>query len=104
MEIDILTAELGKINFAPSNIYEEVAQNVKTICTTPKYSVPLDRKFGVDANFLDRPTPKAMAKIQAEIIQSIRKYEPRCKVKRISFEGNIDGKLNLKVRIAINEE
>ena len=49
MEIDILTAELGKINFAPSNIYEEVAQNVKTICTTPKYSVPLDRKFGVDA-------------------------------------------------------
>ena len=94
MEIDILTAELGKINFAPSNIYEEVAQNVKTICTTPKYSVPLDRKFGVDANFLD----------QAEIIQSIRKYEPRCKVKRISFEGNIDGKLNLKVRIAINEE
>ena len=104
MEIDILTAELSKVNFAPSNIYEEVAQNVKTICTTTKYSVPMDRNFGVDANFLDRPTPKAMAQIQAELIQAIRKYEPRCKVKKISFEGTIDGKLNLKVRIAIDEE
>lgn len=101
MEIDILTAELSRINFAPSNIYEEVAQNVKTICTTPKYSVPLDRKFGVDADFLDRPTPKAMAQIQAELIQAIRKYEPRGKVKKISFDGNIDGKLNLRVRIVI---
>lgn len=104
MEIDILTAELSEVNFAPSNIYEEVAQNVKIICTTSKYSVPMDRNFGVDANFLDLPTPKAMAQIQAEIIQAIRKYEPRCKVKKINFEGNIDGKLNLKVRIAINEE
>ena len=104
MEIDIFTAELAKINFEPSNIYEEVAQNVKTICTTPKYSVPLDRTFGIDANFLDRPTPKAMAQIQAELIQAVRKYEPRCKVRKIAFEGDIDGKLNLKVRIAINEE
>ena len=104
MEIDILTAELGKVNFAPSSIYEEIAQNVKTICTTAKYSVPMDRNFGVNANFLDRPTPKAKAQIQAEIIQAIRKYEPRCKVKKISFEANIYGKLNLRVRIAINEE
>ena len=104
MEIDILTAEFSKVNFAPSNIYEEIAQNVKTICTTSKYSVPMDRNFGIDANFLDQPTPKAMAQIQAEMIQAIRKYEPRCKVKKINFEGNIDGKLNLKVRIAINEE
>ena len=104
MEIDILTAEPDKINFAPSDVYEEISQNVKTICTTPKYSVPMDRNFGVDTSFLDRPTPKAMAQIQAEIVQAIRKYEPRCKVTKISFEGNIDGKLNLKVRIAINEE
>ena len=104
MELDILLADQTKITFAPKSIYEEIAQNVRTICTTPKYSVPLDRKFGVDANFLDKPTPRARAQIQSEIIQAVRKYEPRCKVLKVSFTGNLDGEMNVKVRIAINEK
>ena len=104
MEIDVLASRNEELNFAPENLMEEVAQNVRTICTTEKYSVPMDRLFGVNATMLDRPTPKAMAQIQAELIQAIRKYEPRCKVRKISFEGDINGKLTAKVRIAINEE
>ena len=103
MEIEVLTTP-KEINFAPSNLVEEVAQNVRTICTTPKYSVPMDRTFGIDATILDRPTPKAVAQIQAEITQKIRKYEPRCRVKHVGFEGNIDGQLVAKVRIEILEE
>lgn len=103
MELDVsLMPE--EINFAPANVIEEVVQNVRTICTTSKYSVPMDRLFGVDAVMLDRPTPRAMAAMQAEIVQAIRKYEPRCKVKRVSFEGDLDGRLNVKVRIDILEE
>ena len=104
MELNILISDFKEINFAPDNIIEEVVQNVKIICSTPKYSVPMDRLFGIDAEMIDKPTPKAMAALQAEIIQAIRKYEPRCKVLRVSFEGNIDGKLAVKVRITINEE
>ena len=103
MEIDILATNT-EINFAPENLIAEIAQNVRTICSTEKYSVPMDRLFGIDTAMLDRPTPKAMASLQAEIIQAIKKYEPRCKVKKISFEANLDGKLTVKVRIAINEE
>ncbi|MBQ3396321.1 MAG: GPW/gp25 family protein [Synergistaceae bacterium] len=103
MELDVsLMPE--EINFAPANVIEEVVQNVRTICTTSKYSVPMDRLFGVDAVMLDRPTPRAMAAMQAEIVQAIRKYEPRCKVKRVSFDGDLDGRLNVKVRIDILEE
>ncbi len=103
MELDVsLMPE--EINFAPANVIEEVVQNVRTICTTSKYSVPMDRLFGVDAVMLDRPTPRAMAAMQAEIVQAIRKYEPRCKVKRVSFDGDLDGRLNVKVRIEILEE
>ena len=103
MEVDVLAVQ-QEINFAPGNVIEEVVQNVRTICSTPKYSVPMDRLFGVDAVVVDRPTPKAMAEIQAEIIQAIRKYEPRCKVKKVSFDGDLDGRLAVKVRILINEE
>ena len=103
MEVDVLAVQ-EEIDFAPSNVIEEVVQNVRTICTTPKYSVPMDRLFGVNAVMVDRPTPKAMAEIQAELIQAIRKYEPRCKVKKVMFDGDLDGKLSVKVRILINEE
>ena len=104
MEIDILTASAEEINFAPTTEAEEIAQNVRTIITTPKYSVPMDRLFGVNAEIVDRPTPKAMAQLQAEIIQAVRKYEPRCRVRKVTFEGDNDGKLAVKVRIEILEE
>ena len=103
MEIDIMASQ-EKINFAPDTEIEEIIQNVRTICTTPKYSVPMDRLFGVDTAMLDSPTPKTMAAIQAEMIQAIRKYEPRCRVKKVAFEGDNDGKLSVKVRIEILEE
>ena len=102
MEIDVLASQNDEINFAPANIIEEITQNVRTICTTTKYSVPMDRVFGVDTAMLDRPTPKAMASLQAELIQAIKKYEPRCKVKRVSFDGDMNGKLIAKVRIVID--
>ena len=82
----------------------EVIQTVRTICATTKYSVPLDRRFGLNAVMLDAPTPKAMAALQAEIIMAIRKYEPRARVTQVSFEGDMDGKLIPKVRVRIDEE
>ena len=103
MEVEVLATQ-KEINFAPANLVEEVAQNVRTICTTPKYSVPLDRLFGVNAVIVDRPTPRAIAEMQAELIQAIRKFEPRCRVKKVSFDGDVDGKLTAKVRIEIREE
>lgn len=102
MEVDVLAVQ-NEIDFAPGSLIEEVVQNVRTILTTPKYSVPMDRLFGVNAVMVDRPTPKAMAELQAEIVQAIRKYEPRCKVKKVMFHGDLDGKLSVKVRIIINE-
>ena len=103
MELEVSTMP-EEINFAPDSVVEEVVQNVRTICSTSKYSVPMDRLFGVDAAIVDRPTPKAMAEIQAELIQAIRKYEPRCKVKKVMFDGDLDGRLSVKVRILIDEE
>ena len=35
MDIEVLATQ-KEINFAPANVIEEVAQNVRTICTTTK--------------------------------------------------------------------
>ena len=52
---------------------------------------------------MDKPIPVAKAKLSSEIILVIKKYEPRVKVTKITFEGDIDGKLKPKVQVMINE-
>jgi len=103
MELDV-TARLEEIDFAPANVVVEIMQNVRTIFTTMKYSVPLDRLFGVNAVMIDKPMLKAMATLQAEIISAIHKYEPRCRVTKVTFDGDLDGKLVPRVRIKIDEK
>ena len=88
----VVEVRQDRVNFEPSNEAEEILQNVITICSTPKYSVPMDREFGIDASLLDAPMPQAGAKYKAEIIRAIRKFEPRARVKRIEFYRDSEGK------------
>lgn len=103
MEYDITTAP-EHIDFAPASKLLEIFQNVRMILTTTKYSVPLDRLFGLDPSIVDMPMPAAQAKLTAEIVRAIHKYEPRCRVVRVWYDGNMDGRLIPTVRIRILDE
>ena len=54
MTYEINGGETPPINFAPVTIAEEVMQNVRMIISTIKYSVPMDREFGIDGAVVDR--------------------------------------------------
>ena len=90
-------------DFAPATVAEEVMQNIRTLLSTLKGQVPLDRGFGIDAKVLDLPVRQAMAKLQIEIYESIQNYEPRAEVKSISFKGDnaVDGVLVPVVEVDI---
>lgn len=92
------------IDFAPANLIEEVLQNVRTIISTIKGTVPLDRAFGVSATWLDSPFPAAQAKLTAEIYTQIAKYEPRAVITGVSFISDMDGILVPKVQVSIFEQ
>ena len=64
---------------------EEINQNVKVITSTPVGSLAFDRDFGIDMSLLDNPIPIAQGLITVELIEKIRKYEPRVNVKEIIF-------------------
>jgi phage baseplate assembly protein W len=103
-EFDV-TATSGEINFAPNSVIEEVTQNVRTIISTLKGTVPLDRTFGVDGSIIDRPIPIAQAMMRQDIVNAIRQYEPRAVIVSITFSdpsATIDGLLKPTVRIRIN--
>lgn len=81
----------------------EVVQNIRTILTTRKGTVPLDREFGVSFTFLDDPLPSAIAQIQREVFEAVRKYEKRAVIKEISLDKDpLAGRLVPKVRIEVN--
>lgn len=65
---------------------EEIMQNLKTLLTTPAGSVAFDREFGIDTSFIDMPIEIAKARITAEYIEKINKYENRVKISEIIFE------------------
>lgn len=92
------------IKFAPQTTTEEILQNVRTILSTIKGSVPLDRKFGISGDAVDKPMQKAEAILSSEIFAQIRRYEPRVSIESITFEADISGKLSPTVGVKINNE
>lgn len=86
--MELLVSTLPKdLVISPDSRYEEIAQNVRMILTTPKGSVPLDRDFGLDFKVLDQPTSRAQALLSAEIITQVSRYEPRANVTKVDWEN-----------------
>lgn len=100
--MNYLIDPLKAIDFSPDTEIEEILQNVRIILTTVKGSVPLDRDFGIDGSYVDKPIPVARAKLSAEIMKAVQKYEPRVTISSISFSGSQDGVLVPKVEVRIN--
>lgn len=101
-EIDLILDKPQEINFAPVNEVQEILQNVRTILTTYKFSVPLDREFGISAIFLDEAQTRATAILSSEIAEAINLYEPRAKLREINFTGNSDGKFYPVIKVRLN--
>ncbi|OLS34225.1 hypothetical protein BTR22_19245 [Alkalihalophilus pseudofirmus] len=91
-------------NFAATGV-EEVLQNVKMIFTTPAGTVPFDREFGINIDFLDKPIHLAQAMIRMEYAEKIAAYESRARVLEVSFMSDpYKGLLIPKVVIDIDLE
>lgn len=103
MEIEVSTLTTSTtINFAPATELEEIIQNVRTILTTPICSVPLDRNFGINQEMLDLPLPIAQARLSAEIVQAVQKFEPRVIITAVDYTGDgADGRLQPTVKLRI---
>lgn len=92
------------INFAPANEVEEILQNVRTILSTVKYSVPYDRNIGVDPRYIDDPHELSKMRMQVDIVDAIKNGEPRVRIDSIKYnEDESNGYISPIVRIFINE-
>jgi len=101
--VEGLTYLTGGIDFGATGV-NEVLQNVKYIVLTIIYSVPLDREFGIDASFVDKPSPRIPELIiTQEVALKINLYEPRAKFRDIQYDGNLlTGFLSVTITIDVD--
>lgn len=102
MKILDVTANLNVIHIFPADEHIEILQNVKTILTTIKGTVPLDRDFGIDATLIDKPVSVVKPLLIKEIKEALEAYEPRAKLVSVDWQGDgAEGKLVPIVKVAI---
>lgn len=101
MEYEVV--KINKVNFAPESIIEEVLQNVGSTLSTVMTEARYMNDFAVDGVVLDMPLNQVQGKLSAFIIRAIEAYEPRFKVKNISFKGDPqNGQIQPVVKGVIN--
>ena len=77
------------IIYKKQTIVEEVLQNVRIILGTYKTTVPLSRDFAMDISLIDKRVPDVRNEIAAILLDVLKKYEPRAKLKSVEIK-NID--------------
>lgn len=89
----------------PATEVEEILQNVKCILATQKFTVPMDREFGITANMLDAPISVTQSRLTAEIARAVKTFEPRARVQEVKYSGDFsDGQLNFTVVVELVEK
>lgn len=96
-----VTINPSVINFRPTSTLEELFQNINTIVSTAKFSVPLFREFGTNAFFVDKPMSTIRPSIISEVVEVVEKYEPRVIVEEIKMSSEIDGQLYPTIIISL---
>jgi len=102
MEVDV-TTKFTPWDFGATGT-KEILQNVRMILATESWSAPLDRDFAWIPDALDRPQNVAQAILAQQLVQAVRKYEPRAQVTKITFDSegdSINGQLKPIVRVVI---
>jgi phage baseplate assembly protein W len=83
-EYEVVGTPLDHVEIAPGG-WQEIAQNIKTIITTWRGTVFLDRNFGINPAIIDQPENMVLPNLIMDITNQITNYEPRAEVTGISF-------------------
>lgn len=65
---------------------EDISRCLRTLYATREGSQPLDRDFGLGWGVIDKPLPVTQQEFAFEVVRKTKKYEPRVKVEKVTYE------------------
>lgn len=78
---------------------EELNRQLTLLFTTQTGTMPLDREFGIEQDFLDTPSEPAKSLFVAEITAKVAEYIPEAAVKEVEWIAGETGAIIPKVVI-----
>lgn len=95
--------DISTVTLLLEGVAESEAEDIRK-CLTALYAVrageqPLDRDFGIDGDFLDKPLPTAQNMFALEVIKKTQLYEKRVEVEKVEYqfaEGRMIPQIYLK--------
>jgi len=77
----------------------DLDRRISLLLSTREGTVPLDREFGLNMDFLDSPSQTAKSLYAAEVTKKVARFIPEARVQSITWIGEEMGKLTPKVVI-----
>ena len=77
----------------------ELDQRLALLLSTREGTMPLDREFGLNMDFVDMPPEVAKSLYTAEVTEKVAKFIPTVKVREITWDTGGQGNLIAKVVI-----
>ncbi|MBO5145004.1 MAG: lysozyme [Lachnospiraceae bacterium] len=90
--IDVRRAVIKLDGFAEDDA-EDIRRCLMTLYSVRVGEQPLDRDFGIDNSFLDRPVNIAKNLFALEVIEKTKKYEKRAEVDKVEYEFQKTGQM-----------
>lgn len=89
-----------------NDLVSSVIQNLLLLVSTRKGTIPMYREFGLPMEYIDKPIDAAMAIMVGEITEAVEEFEPRCKLKEITFDTSqaINARLIAVMEVEIKDE
>lgn len=79
--------DIGKVNMKNADsVGGDALRCLHTLYGTREGTQPLDRNFGLDATIVGRPIEVVKNLYALDVIEKTKKYEPRVKVREVTFE------------------
>lgn len=73
-----------KFDYSSPNI-ENIRRNLAMLYATKAGSVPMDRDFGLECDFVSKPLPVAKSEFEFEVIRKTEIYEPGVQVEKVEY-------------------
>ena len=94
-----------KISFDYSSpVVTDIKRCLETLYSTMTGTIPLDRDFGINYDFVDYPDNIARNLFSVEIIEKTERYEPRVYADEVTFQSDGNGMLIPTVHIVLSTE
>lgn len=77
----------------------ELDRSLALLLSTREGTLPLDREFGINMDFLDLPPETAKSLYVAEITKKVAKFIPSVRVQEVRWSVGVDGQLKSRVVI-----